>query len=74
MSSPRNSCPKCRGSIRMVRDRYGSFFNCLQCGYQRTAPDVQWGHKPARARPNPFAVEAKKLAEKRGRRDQPPLL
>lgn len=74
MSLERNACPKCQGSIRIVRDRYGAYYNCIQCGYQRTVPDIQWGLKPSRPRPNPFMSEAKKLADKRRRRNQPPLL
>lgn len=74
MSLERNNCPKCQGNIRIVRDRYGSYFSCIQCGYHRDVPQVQWGRRPSRARSNPFMSEAKKLADKRWRREQPPLL
>ena len=28
-----NSCRRCRGTMGLDRDRYGTFFQCLQCGY-----------------------------------------
>ena len=29
------SCPKCLGDLTVREDAYGSFINCLQCGYMR---------------------------------------
>lgn len=28
-----NSCRRCKGTMGLDRDRYGTFFQCLQCGY-----------------------------------------
>ena len=29
------SCPKCAGDVRVDRDQYGWFEQCIQCGYIR---------------------------------------
>ncbi|RJQ37641.1 MAG: hypothetical protein C4555_06025 [Dehalococcoidia bacterium] len=29
------SCPKCGGDVRIDRDEYGWFEQCIQCGYER---------------------------------------
>lgn len=39
------SCPKCKGDVVEERDRYGSYTQCLQCGYLR---DLQPVAKPQR--------------------------
>lgn len=56
------------------RDRYGNYRQCLQCG--NSVYDSPWEkqEQPARPKRNPFAAEAKKLAQKRYRRIQPRLL
>ena len=28
-------CPKCGGKLRLMQDEYGSFINCLHCGFMR---------------------------------------
>ena len=28
-----NSCTRCRGTMTMDRDRFGTFLQCLQCGH-----------------------------------------
>ena len=32
---PPTRCPRCRGRVHHKRDRYGSYLNCLMCGYTR---------------------------------------
>ena len=27
------ACPRCRGDIKINRDMYGAYRECLQCGY-----------------------------------------
>lgn len=27
------SCPKCRGDIQLTQDVYGTFKECIQCGF-----------------------------------------
>ena len=27
------SCPRCEGDVRYERDMYGSYLDCLQCGF-----------------------------------------
>ncbi len=39
------SCPKCKGDVVEERDHYGSYTQCLQCGYLR---DLQPVAKPQR--------------------------
>ncbi len=34
------SCPRCHGDIRLDRDHYGWFEECLQCGYTRDLRSV----------------------------------
>ena len=29
------ACPRCRGDIHVNRDMYGSYRQCLQCGYMK---------------------------------------
>jgi ribosomal protein L37AE/L43A len=29
------SCPKCKGDVRIDRDQYGWYEQCLQCGHVR---------------------------------------
>ena len=29
------ACPRCKGDINVNRDMYGSYRQCLQCGYMK---------------------------------------
>ncbi len=33
------ACPKCHGDLLLERDQYGSYMNCLQCGYLMELPE-----------------------------------
>lgn len=33
-------CPRCGGDLEKTRDVYGSFYQCLQCGYLKDLPDA----------------------------------
>ena len=33
-------CPRCKGDLHTNRDLYGSYTECLQCGYMRDLPDI----------------------------------
>ncbi|MBI4200017.1 MAG: hypothetical protein HY535_06060 [Chloroflexi bacterium] len=32
-------CPRCGGDLHLSRDQYGSYKECLQCGYVEDVPD-----------------------------------
>ncbi|MFH1003712.1 MAG: hypothetical protein V1780_06175 [Chloroflexota bacterium] len=34
------SCPRCNGDIRLDRDQYGWYEECIQCGYVRDLKKV----------------------------------
>ena len=34
------ACPRCHGDLHSNRDLYGSYNQCLQCGYMRDIPEV----------------------------------
>ncbi len=36
----RKSCPRCKGEIRLDRDEYGWYEECLMCGYTRDLQDI----------------------------------
>ena len=33
------ACPRCSGDIKLNRDIYGNYAECLQCGYMRDIVD-----------------------------------
>ena len=33
-------CPKCQGSLYLVKDMYGKYVNCLQCGFSKDVPEL----------------------------------
>ena len=68
------ACNKCGGDVTERRDRYGTYRQCLQCGNNVYNSPWEKQEQPARPKRNPFAAEAKKLAQKRHRRIQPRLL
>ena len=35
------SCPKCRGTVRIDRDQYGWYEQCIQCGFVRDLETVE---------------------------------
>ena len=39
------ACPKCRGDVHILKDRYGIFVQCLQCGLLKDVIDneIPWG-------------------------------
>ena len=41
------SCIRCKGDLHINRDFYGSFVECLQCGWLRDLPDNMTQPKPA---------------------------
>jgi Zn-finger nucleic acid-binding protein len=46
------SCPRCRGDLFLDRDKFGSYIQCLQCGFLRDlgAPDKM--SEPAKKAPH----------------------
>ena len=30
-----NRCPKCGGNLTLEKDRFGYYYDCLQCGYEK---------------------------------------
>ena len=32
------ACPRCEGDLHTNRDMYGSYRQCIQCGYMRDLP------------------------------------
>ena len=34
------SCPRCKGDVRLDRDYYGWYEECLQCGYMRDLESI----------------------------------
>ena len=48
-------CPRCMGDVQKVRDWYGEYINCLQCGHSMEI------HKPKKQ------VDWTKLRQKPGR-------
>lgn len=32
------ACPRCEGDLHTNRDMYGSYKQCIQCGYMRDLP------------------------------------
>ncbi len=32
------ACPRCEGDLHTNRDMYGSYKQCIQCGYMRDIP------------------------------------
>ena len=34
------SCPRCKGDVRVDRDEYGWYEECIQCGYVRDLKSV----------------------------------
>ena len=34
------ACPRCHGDLHTNRDIYGSYRQCLQCGYMRDIPEA----------------------------------
>ena len=32
------ACPRCEGDLHTNRDMYGSYRQCIQCGYMRDIP------------------------------------
>ena len=47
------SCPKCLGDLTMGQDSYGTFINCLQCGFMR---DIETGATAKAASPSPVVA------------------
>jgi len=47
------ACPKCKGDLQRVRDLYGEYVECLQCGFtlelvkEATVPARQQGREAA---------------------------
>ena len=39
------ACPKCRGDVHIIKDRYGIFVQCLQCGLLKDVinSEIPWG-------------------------------
>ena len=33
------ACPRCEGDLHTNRDMYGSYKQCIQCGYMRDIPN-----------------------------------
>ena len=33
------ACPRCAGDLNTNRDLYGSYSECLQCGYMKDLPE-----------------------------------
>lgn len=48
------ACPKCRGDLQRVRDVYGEYLECLQCGLLMEA--VEEEPEPAPPPANPAAA------------------
>ncbi len=40
------SCPKCHGDVRVDRDQYGWYEQCIQCGFVRDLEPVALGGPP----------------------------
>ena len=36
----RKSCPRCKGDVRVDRDQYGWYEQCLMCGYMRDLESI----------------------------------
>ncbi|MFC1981034.1 hypothetical protein ACFLVN_02170 [Chloroflexota bacterium] len=36
----RESCPRCSGDVRVDRDKYGWYVECIICGYMRDLESV----------------------------------
>jgi hypothetical protein len=34
------NCPRCRGDIRIDKDYYGGYENCIQCGYVKDLEEL----------------------------------
>ena len=34
------ACPRCKGDLHTNRDMYGSYRQCLQCGYMHDIPNT----------------------------------
>ena len=34
------ACPRCEGDLHTNRDMYGSYKQCIQCGYMRDIPNT----------------------------------
>ena len=45
------SCPRCKGDVRIDRDQYGWFEECIQCGYTCDLKDVVTPEKPGPGKP-----------------------
>ena len=39
------ACPKCHGDVHIIKDRYGVYVQCLQCGLLKDVIDseIPWG-------------------------------
>jgi hypothetical protein len=40
------SCPKCKGRLLLEKDNYGSYQQCLQCGYIHDLETITWIDEP----------------------------
>ena len=36
----REGCPRCKGDVRVDRDEYGWYVECIMCGYMRDLASV----------------------------------
>lgn len=52
------SCPKCKGDVVEERDYYGTYTQCLQCGYLRDVQPVIKARKASRKRQEREALAA----------------
>ncbi len=49
MSFSRKVCPRCEGEIRIDRDEYGWYEQCIACGYLRDLKEVGITQKTGRS-------------------------
>jgi hypothetical protein len=40
------SCPKCKGRLLLEKDNYGSYQQCLQCGFIHDLETITWIDEP----------------------------